>query len=247
MRDTSQGPGWSEASDESWYAPELPDDVSSAPAKRPAHQAATSARDGSASNPSMPPGWWQDENGTWHLPERATAGTPRHAAADPHKEPNAPSTPAPANPSMPPGWWQDESGTWHLPERATAGVPRHAAADPDVVSTLTVADDGTPPESELRSPPGSMPLWRRRAVVLGLPSLLVALIALAILLATTGEGTSSHLSSDPSEPSSGRTHSGRVQDDHTNDDCAHDDYTHDVCAYDDYATDSRTEHHWQHR
>ena len=80
MRDTSQGPGWSEASDESWYTPELPDDVSLAPAKRPAHQAATSARDGSASNPSMPPGWWQDENGTWHLPERATAGTPRHAA-----------------------------------------------------------------------------------------------------------------------------------------------------------------------
>ena len=194
MRSPSQGPDWWQASDGRWYAPELHPHYASAqlPADPPAHMTETHIPGESAWNPSMPPGWWQDQNGAWHLPEVARSGAPRHAVP----EPDMGSSPELANPSMPPGWWQDQNGAWHLPEVARSGAPRHAVPEPDLASTAAATDDPPAQESELRSTPESSARRRRRAVLLGFPACLIALIALVIFLATIGNGTSNHLSAD---------------------------------------------------
>ncbi len=143
-------------------------------------------------NTSQGPGWWQDQNGEWHLPEVARSGAPRHAAP----APDMASSPALANPSIPPGWWQDQNGAWHLPEIAPSGAPRHAALERDVASTVAATDDPPAQDSELQSTPGSSPRSRHRVVFVGFPACLIAIVATAILLATIGNGTSNHLSSD---------------------------------------------------
>ena len=66
MSDTSQGPGWWQASDGKWYSPE----------QRPGYQPPDTATTVAPTPPSpvgadgpMGPGWWQATDGRWYPPQ----------------------------------------------------------------------------------------------------------------------------------------------------------------------------------
>ncbi len=147
---------------------------------------------------SHKPGWWQASNGKWYAPERHPDYTSFLLSGDPpaHKTEAPIQAESGLNASMPPNRSLDQNGEWHLPEVTSAGALHHAAVEPDMPSTAVAADDPPTQESEMRSPSGSSPRRHRRKVLLGFPAFLLALIALAILLATIGTGTNNHLPHD---------------------------------------------------
>ena len=147
---------------------------------------------------SHKPGWWQASDGKWYAPELHPDYTSFLLSGDPpaHKTEAPIQAESSPNPSMPPVRSLDQNGEWHLPELTSAGALHHAAAELDMPSTGAAVDGPPTQESELRSPSDSSPRRHRRKVLLGFPAFLFALIALAILLATIGNGTNNHLSHD---------------------------------------------------
>ncbi len=75
MSDISQGPGWWQASDGKWYAPEThPDYVAPAPPPPPttAVPRPASPQPVGAETPQGP-GWWQATDGRWYPPQPGSA------------------------------------------------------------------------------------------------------------------------------------------------------------------------------
>jgi hypothetical protein len=117
MSDTSQGPGWWQASDGKWYppqptttppppAPTPPPGLSTPPtppqaAPPPASPPAPAGADGPRA-----PGWWQASDGRWYPPQSAAVGPPIGADAP-----------------LGPGWYRASDGRFYPPPLGPAGPP----------------------------------------------------------------------------------------------------------------------------
>jgi|NGEPerStandDraft_6_1074524.scaffolds.fasta_scaffold20788_2 hypothetical protein len=105
MSDTSQGPGWWEASDERWYPPE--DDLIVSPGWHQGELGEWLPPTGSGGGA---PGWWVSVNGDWYPPERHPTPNPRAEMPDED------------NPSNGPGR-SSASVAMHASEGVSASVP----------------------------------------------------------------------------------------------------------------------------
>lgn len=105
MSDTSQGPGWWQASDGKWYAPQ-PSATPQADSVPP--QPATVAP-ALGSDTSQGPGWWQASDGRWYAPQ------PQQAPA---------SAPVVGDVPPQPGWWRATDGNWYPPQAPPGQAPK---------------------------------------------------------------------------------------------------------------------------